>query len=249
MLISVLLISKLLNYLNNMKFNKQYWIEQLTKEVGLEGVSYEELSNHFVNFDSFFGNEEDSPTSRVNAKDYVDRQLLEIEKQYEEFSISENSEVVPESLTLDFNEADIFSRLGNVSNENFGEVPVDTLYQENKVFYNGVPLLIPVQQNIERSDIRYYEVQIEGRIFVVAINKKNGDLKTEDQINHIKSTSCFIEERNPLSFIGGEDIISYFQFSNLVEEIARRKGTVAVNVKIQDNVKTEFDGVKLDNFA
>lgn len=232
-----------------MQFNKQYWIEQLTKEVGLEGVPYEELSNHFVNFDSFFGTEEDSPTSKVNAKDYVDRQLVEIEKQYEEFSISENSAVVPQSLTLDYNEADIFNRLGNVANENFGEVPVDTLYQENKVFYNGVPLLIPVQQNIERSDIRYYEVQIEGRIFMVAINKKSGDLKTEDQINHIKSTSYFIEERNPLTFFGGEEIVSYFQFANLVEEIARRKGTVSVEVKLKDNVKTEFDGVKLEDFA
>jgi hypothetical protein len=231
-----------------MQFNKQYWIEQLTKEVGLEGVSYEELSNHFVNFDSFFGTDEDSPTSKVNAKDYVNRQLREIEKQYEEFALFENSEVAQESLTLDFDEDNIFNRLGNISNENFDEVPVDNLHQNSKVFYDNIPLLVPIQQNIERSDIRYYDVQIESRIFTVAINKKNSDLKTEDQINHIKSTSYFIEERNPVSFIGGENIISYFQFSNLVEEIARRKGTVSVNIKIQDNVKTKFDGVKLDNF-
>jgi hypothetical protein len=231
-----------------MQFNKQYWIEQLTKEVGLEGVSYEELSNHFVNFDSFFGTDEDSPTSKVNAKDYVNRQLREIEKQYEEFALFENSVVAQESLTLDFDEDNIFNRLGNISNENFDEVPVDNLHQNSKVFYDNIPLLVPIQQNIERSDIRYYDVQIESRIFTVAINKKNSDLKTEDQINHIKSTSYFIEERNPVSFIGGENIISYFQFSNLVEEIARRKGTVSVNIKIQDNVKTKFDGVKLDNF-
>lgn len=232
-----------------MQFNKQYWIEQLTKEVGLEGVSYEELSNHFVNFDSFFGTDEDSPTSKVNAKDYVNRQLKEIEKQYEEFTLSENSEVASKSSALDFDEANIFNRLGNVSNENFDEVPVDNLNQDYKVFYNNIPLLIPVQQNIERVDIGYYDVYIEGKVFTVAINKKNSDLRTEDQINHIKSTSYFIEERNPITFIGGEDIISYFQFSNLVEEIARRKGTISVNIKIQDNVKTKFDGVKLDNFA
>jgi len=231
-----------------MQFNKQYWIEQLTKEVGLEGVSYEELSNHFVNFDSFFGTDEDSPTSKVNAKDYVNRQLREIEKQYEEFALFENSVVAQESLTLEFDKDNIFNRLGNISNENFDEVPVDNLHQNSKVFYDNIPLLVPIQQNIERSDIRYYDVQIESRIFTVAINKKNSDLKTEDQINHIKSTSYFIEERNPVSFIGGENIISYFQFSNLVEEIARRKGTVSVNIKIQDNVKTKFDGVKLDNF-
>lgn len=249
MLISVPSTSKLLNYLNNMQFNKQYWIEQLTKEVGLEGVPYEELSNHFVNFDSFFGTEEDSPTSKVNAKDYVDRQLLEIEKQYEEFAISENSAVAPQSLTLDYNESDIFSRVHNVVNEGFNEMPFDPFYQENKILYNGVSLIIPVQQKIQREDIGYYEVFVEGRVFVVAINKKNGDLKTEDQINHIKSTSYFVEEVNPLRLVGGEEIISYYQFANMIEEIVRRKGTVSVDVKLKDNIKTEFDGVKLDNFA
>lgn len=236
-----------------MEFNKQYWIEQLTKEVGLEGVPYEELSKHFVNFDSFFGSEEDSPTSRVNAKEYVDRQLVEIEKQYEEFSQTQDSlESFPlspsKSLTLDYNESDIFSRLHNVANEGFKEMPFDQNYQDNKILYNGVPLIIPVQQNIQREDIGYYEVFVEGRVFVVAINKKNGDLKTEDQINHVKSTSYFVEEINPLRLDGGEEIISYYQFANMIEEIVRRKGTVSVDVKLKDNVKTEFDGVKLDNF-
>jgi hypothetical protein len=236
-----------------MIFNKQYWIEQLTKEVGLEGVPYEELSNHFVNFDSFFGSEEDSPTSKVNAKEYVDRQLVEIEKQYEEFSQTQDAlESFPlspsKSLTLDYNESDIFNRLGNVANSDVKEMPFDQNYQENKILYNGIPLILPVQQNIQREDIGYYEVFVEGRVFIVAINKKNGDLKTEDQINHIKSTSYFVEEINPLRLVGGEEIISYYQFANMIEEIVRRKGTVSVDVKLKDNVKTEFDGIKLDNF-
>lgn len=231
-----------------MTFNKQYWIEQLTKEVGLEGVSYEELVNHFVNFDSFFGNNEDSPTSRVNAKDYVDRQLVEIEKQYQEFEKEENNVMIQEgSLTLDYNETDIFARLGATAQN----IECDSSHDVNTslfVQYNGVSLLKPIEQTIERSDIGYYEVFVEGRIFIVAINRKQNDLKTIDQINHIKSTSYFVEEQNPLSFVGGEEIISYYQFSNMVEEIIRRKGIVSADVKIQDNVKTEFDGVKLDNF-
>lgn len=232
-----------------MEFNKQYWIEQLTKEVGLEGVSYEELSNHFVNFDSFFGNDEDSPTSRVNAKDYVDRQLVEIEKQYQDFHKEELGVTIqPKSLTLDYNESDIFGRLSTVANEEFREMPFDNNYQENKILYNGVPLILPVQQTIQREDIGYYEVFVEGRVFVVAINRKNGDLKTEDQINHVKSTSYFVEEVNPFNLLNGEEIISYYQFANMIEEIVRRKGTLSVDVKLKDNVKTEFDGVKLDNF-
>lgn len=60
-------------------FNREYWIEQLLKEVGLMGTPYAELDKHEV--------ELDSPTGRasgfkVNAKTYVDQQLLFIENEY-----------------------------------------------------------------------------------------------------------------------------------------------------------------------
>ena len=64
-----------------MKFDKNYWLEQLKKEVGLETVPYEELHLHFVDFSSPFGNS----VEKVNAKQYVDDQLSIISSQYEEF--------------------------------------------------------------------------------------------------------------------------------------------------------------------
>jgi hypothetical protein len=72
-----------------MEFNKQYWIDQLTKEVGLMGTPYEDLKNHDV--------ELASPTGRntgfkVNAKEYVDKQLESIAKDYDTFETTIDEE-------------------------------------------------------------------------------------------------------------------------------------------------------------
>lgn len=86
-----------------MEFNKQYWIEQLKKEVGLMTTSYEDLDKHEV--------ELASPTGRgsgfkVNAKEYVDKQLSIIEEQYNTFQkeqlvTTETRENLSNKLTVD----------------------------------------------------------------------------------------------------------------------------------------------------
>ncbi len=68
-----------------MEYNKEYWIEQLKKEVGLEDVSYEDLVNYKVDFTSILGEGE-----QVNAKEYVDNQLENIKKGYDEVAYQES---------------------------------------------------------------------------------------------------------------------------------------------------------------
>ena len=231
-----------LNCQNNMKFDKNYWLEQLKKEVGLETVPYEELHLHFVDFSSPFGNS----VNKVNAKDYVDEQLSFISSQYVEFE-KENEIAVHLSSTnrLSYDENDIFSRLDSIADS------VPDIAPEFPIL-NGaaIPdlLIAPVIQNIERSAIKYYEVLMNGKTFIVAFNLNGADIRIPDQINHLKNTSYFVEERNPYTFVGGEEIITYYQFSNLIETILRMSNK-NVSDKISNNIETTFDGIKLDNFS
>lgn len=61
------------------EFNKEYWIEQLKKEVGLMEVPLDELHKHEVELDSPTGR---SSGFKVNAKEYIDKQLEFIEADY-----------------------------------------------------------------------------------------------------------------------------------------------------------------------
>ena len=230
-----------LNCQNNMKFDKNYWLEQLKKEVGLETVPYEELHLHSVDFSSPFGNS----VNKVNAKDYVDEQLSFISSQYDEFTALSSNVHDAGTNRLMYDETDIFSRLDSIADS------VPDIAPEFPVL-NGaaIPdlLIVPVVQNIERSAIKYYEVLMNGKTFIVAFNLNGADIRIPDQINHLKNTSYFVEERNPYTFVGGEEIITYYQFSNLIETILRTSNK-NVSDKISNNIETTFDGIKLDNFS
>lgn len=223
-----------------MKFDKNYWIEQLKKETGLENVPYEELHLHFVDFSSPFGNS----VSKVNAKQYVDDQLAFISLQYKEFENQADVHLAGNN-RLSYDENDIFSRLEGIANDTPVEAPVFPVLNGS-----AIPdlLIAPVQQKIERDSIKYYEVFMNNRTFIVAFNLNGSDIRVHDQINHLKNTTYFVEERNPLSFVGGEEIISYYQFSNLIETLLRMNSKDVSN-KISNNIETSFDGLKLDNFS
>lgn len=227
-----------------MTFDKNYWTEQLKKEVGLEAVPYEQLHEHFVDFSTPFSLTE----NKVNAKDYVDAQLEIIKAQYDEFSNSLgnlNSFTNATANRNAYNEFDVMSRLDIVSQNTPTESPV--FPDLNNV--GGVRLLEPVQQQVKRESVKYYDVFIGGKEFTVAFNVESGDNRVLDHIQHLRNTSYFVEDRNPLTFTGGETIISYYQFVNLVELAIREKKTDDVQNKISQNIKTEFDGLKLDNFS
>jgi hypothetical protein len=225
-----------------MKFDKNYWLEQLKKEVGLETVPYEELHLHFVDFSSPFGNS----VEKVNAKQYVDDQLSIISSQYEEFEALSSNVHETGTNRLMYDETDIFSRLDNIA----AEIP-DVFYEFDNLNAAVIPdlLIAPVEQNIERTSIKYYEVFMNNRTFIVAFNLNGADVRVPDQINHLKNTSYFVEERNPYTFIGSEEIISYYQFSNLIETLLRMNNQKDISAKISNNITTTFDGAKLENFS
>jgi hypothetical protein len=225
-----------------MKFDKNYWLEQLKKEVGLETVPYEELHLHSVDFSSPFGTSKE----KVSAKQYIDEQLFIISSQYDEFTALSSNVHETGSNRLMYDETDIFSRLDNIA----AEIP-DVSYEFDNLNAAVIPdlLIAPVEQNIERTSIKYYEVFMNNRTFIVAFNLNGADVRVPDQINHLKNTSYFVEERNPYTFIGSEEIISYYQFSNLIETLLRMNNQKDISAKISNNITTTFDGAKLENFS
>jgi len=239
MLIKIPSTSERYNYQTNMipQFDQQYWTQQLKREIGLEHVSDSELTEHFVDFGSFF----DESSNKKNAKQYIQEQLENIKQQYE--SIDLGGSIFQQNKN-EFNSIDenaVSCKLFDVA------LSLDSVDMEPVVLDN-ISQLEFVPQTIDRESVKYFEVFVGNNTFVVAVNTGAGDFRTIDHINHIKSTSFFVEERNPLTFIGTENIISYYQFVNLIQPHLKPKNDFSAFEKISNNVETTFDGPKLEGF-
>jgi hypothetical protein len=224
--------------MKTIKFDKEYWIYQLRKEVGLEDVIYEDLDKHFVNFESLISDEN---VAQKNAKEYVDEQLALIEEKYKEFEESEEEYEVDLEVP-EFNPEDVLFKLSNVvefiDKMETAPLPIFKL--------DGIVQLEEVKQEIRRNDMKYFEVLVGNKNFIIAVNVHSDDCRIMDQVNHIKATSFFVEERTPATFVGGEDIISYYQFINYIQPYLKQTATALD--KISENVTTSFDGLKLEGF-
>jgi hypothetical protein len=221
-------------------FNREYWLSQLKKEVGLENVSYEELHLHTVDFGGFFNTNE---TSKKTAKQYIDEQLVDIEQSYKNLEMPEIVEESPLTLPLPNMESitQIITQITDKGTYSHNNIPVEML--------EGVPQLKMVNQSIKRSNIRYFSVTINKQEFIVAINYNADDFRSIDQINHLINTTFFIEELNPLVMNGSENhIISYYQFVNAIQPFLKQTTDLSAYEKISSGTTTVFDGLKLDQF-
>ena len=209
-------------------FDKEYWIGQLTKEVGLDGVAYEDLANHTVNFSSFFDLEEEG---RRNAKEYVDSQLEIIEHQYRDIGVETSPQQVG---------AAIGAVLDGIEESYEPELPVFNPTNAD------IPQLIPVVQEVSRSKYRYFDVVIGEGNFMVVTNHAGDDWRIQDQINHIVNTTFFVEEKREDQLTGGERAITYYQFVNAIQPFLKQNTDLSVFEGISQG--SVFDGVKLKGF-
>jgi hypothetical protein len=231
-----------------MQFNKEYWTQQLKMELGLSHVPDEELNEHYIDTGMFFGN----ISQKTTVKDYIEEQIKNLEDQYKLFgdSILQQSDDITNSgrLRHSYNESDILSRLDAAALGQPYEVPLAENY--NNLLLKSEHFIPIIPQTINRDSFRYYEMFINNMTYIVVFNldSEGKNSKINDQIKHLKSTSYFVEERNPMTFIGGEQIITYYQFVNILENVLRLRDET-VKDKIQNEVQTVFEGgVKLDNF-
>lgn len=218
------------------QFNPQYWTEQIKREIGLSHVSDEQLSEHYVDFGTFFTEGENKKT----AKQYIEQQLEIIKEQYNSFDLyskqSQNSQCFKQ---VDFEKVNqqllgVASLLDDVD----PDIPVP----------QNVSQLEYVPQQINRNSVKYFEVFVVDKTYIVAVNVDSQDFRVNDHINHIKNTSFFVEERNPMTFTGLENIISYYQFTNLIQPHLKPKNDFSFYEKVTSDVNTVFDGLKLEGF-
>ena len=220
------------------QFNKEYWTNQLKIEAGVSHVPDEDLDKHFILFGTFSNTDGD----KITAKEYIENQLKNLEEQYS--SVDEQFENDILSIAPDILE------LGQVP---YGSPFVDPERHKHEFVSNLEPveikLLPTIQQTINRSELHYYDVLVDGNAFTVAINDHGDDFRIKDQINHVKHTTFFIEERNPMHITGYENIISYYQFANMVQSVVKKASTdLSAYEKISQNIDTVFDGIKLEGF-
>lgn len=212
------------------QFNKEYWTNQLKIEAGVSHVPDEDLDKHFILFGTFSNTDGD----KITAKEYIENQLKNLEEQYS--SMDERFE--NDILSLASEKPPQMRAVGDKFKQDDMLVPMEE-----------IKLLPTIKQTINRSELHYYDVLIDGNAFTVAINDHGDDFRIKDQINHIKHTTFFIEERSPLNITGFENIISYYQFANIVQSVVRKTSTdLSAYEKISQNIDTVFDGIKLEGF-
>lgn len=218
------------------QFNPQYWKEQIKREIGLSHVSDEQLSEHYVDFGTFFTEGENKQT----AKQYIEQQLEIIKEQYNSFDLySKQSQNSQSFKQVDFEKVNqqllgVASLLDDVD----PDIPVP----------QNVTQLEYIPQQINRNSVKYFEVFVVDKTYIVAVNVDSQDFRVNDHINHIKNTSFFVEERNPMTFTGLENIISYYQFTNLIQPHLKPKNDFSFYEKVTSDVNTVFDGLKLEGF-
>jgi len=242
-----------------MNFNKEYWKNNIKTEIGLSHVPDEQLHEHFVLIGSFFGDD----SNKIRADEYLETQLKQIEEGYKNFGVllndlpqeEEYPPTRPDSvegldqnelkgLGLDLLDNFIPPKHKFKSSENNGTRPVTPDNFANVLLNKEIKLLTPVNQEIKRESIRYFDVDVNGNHFTVALNFDPSDIKSQDQVNHIKTTSYFIEERQPNFLTGFENIISYYQYANLIQYNMKKNDDV--QDKIAKEVKTTFDGFQAE---
>lgn len=224
--------------MGNIAFNREYWLDQLKKEVGLENVAYEDLAKHQVNFGSVFSLDE---TEVRNAKQYVDDQLMLIEAQYQELDIVPSADMLQVS---EFDAGGVLSRLTEVSDALPDVIPELPSFSPSN---DSIKQLPEIKQEIKSDQLKYFDVLIGGNPFTVVIND-HGDFRIQDQINHLVNTSFFVEARKPHTLTGYEVIISYYQFVNAIQPFLKQNTDLSAFERITKGIHTQFDGFKLEGF-
>jgi len=201
-------------------FDRDYWIAQLKKEVGLPHIPYNKLAEYTVDFESPFG----LGKTTKNAKEYVDEQLALIEGQYSDAS---------STLQAESKEAE--SWLGSTNGLLSGIANED------------IPQLQPIVQEVNKLNIRYLDVRIVDMNYTVIIND-DGTRDKLDQINSVIYSPWFIKERKHTELTQLENFISWYQYSNAVQLVPKPKKDVRDFEDITKSMDTIFDGIKLEGF-
>ena len=225
--------------MNAPTFDKEPWIQRYSAEIGLGHVPYEELHLYYVDIGRVFDKFDINDPNTKTARQYVDEQLAQTEDAYAQLALMEGfSEVVPvvEPIPVASLQGLVHQAL-NDAVEYIDSLPPAML--------NLPPILLEEPNSqILASDLKYFDVVINENPFIVVINDHGGDIRIKDQIRHITNTTFFVEMRDPSTITDSSRVISYYQFVNAIP--LQYPDRSDVQVQIEANIVTEFDGPRLD---
>lgn len=208
----------------------------MRKEIGLLDIPYDQLGEYKVQLNSPTGR---SCSFSINAKEYVDNELENIQKEIEKHNSI--SEVDPEptfdivSITVDEKQEDMIRKTIE-SSADFWE------WVEDK------PPIDEIKMDQKLENFKYFEVKVpENETIFTVIIFDNKTLDVKDQINKVKKHFCTKGEKNRNLLLGTETIINYYQWANLVADLAPKTDYLSYEdiSKRMDNIFTGVEGIDL----
>jgi hypothetical protein len=214
------------------EFDREHYLTQLKMEVGLSDIPTEELDKYKVQLNSPTGR---SSSFSVNAKEYIDKELENIEKSIAEFNAAEDEDPAPvvETVSISVEESqEKMLRATIEKSENFWEW-VEDVPQLKEVPMPEMPL----------DKFKYFKTNINAITYhVVLFDNDTRDFV--DQYNMVKKHFCTEKEVDRNFLNGNELIINYLQWVNLVSRLEPPKTDVMTYEDISKRMDNVFEGVE-----
>lgn len=215
------------------EFNHTFYLNELKKEIGLPEIPYENLTEYKVQLNSPTGR---SCSFEINAKEYVDKELLNIEKSIQEANAAGSS-----------NEEEITFDIITVKVDESQEASFKAMVEKSEDFWewvNDTPPIKEVKMETPLDKFKYYDVKVNDMSYTVVLFE-DGRIETTDQINTVRKHFATIGERNRDMLTGLEFVINYFQWVNLVSNLDNpNKPDYLSYEDISKRMDTIFQGVE-----
>lgn len=210
------------------RFDREFYLNELKKEIGLPEVPYEELGKYKVQLNSPTGR---SCSFEINANEYVDKELLNIKK-----SIDDENEKADDVVTFD-----IVSVMVDETQEKMFRSSIEKSDDFWEWIEETAPLAeVKMEQPVD--NFKYFDVKVNDAHYTVVIfNDGTQDIK--DQINLVRKHFLTVNERKRNTLTGLEFIINYYQWVNLVSTVEKKPDYLSYE-DISKRMDTIFTGVE-----
>lgn len=216
-------------------FNKDHYVEQLKKEIGLSDIPTKKLGEYTVQLNSPTGR---SCSFSVNAKEYVDKELSNIEKSIKEFNEQQEDEsgdletsIETVSISIDESQEKLIRETIEKS-DNFHE-----WIEDEKL------LKAPEREELPLEKFKYFKTDIGNVIrYVVLFDNETRDYT--DQYNAVKGHFCTSGQVDRNFLMGNEVIINYLQWVGLVSKLTPPAKDVMNYEDISKRMDNIFQGVE-----
>ncbi len=201
------------------KFNEREYRDKLKQSLGFQDIPDDELYDHNMVLNSPMGL---SNTLSISVGKYIDTDVDSAREAYRELEETFDDIEIPQ-LTENTNVAVL----------------------SNKSIFNG-------------DNLKYFDIDVPNddggvRPFTVAVyvNKESSEtlMQAQEQIRGIKTHFTFVGERDSNDLTGMEQMLSYYQFVNLVGSLINITDRNTVAAQIAEKIAMEFedDDIGLDD--